>query len=134
MTEKRISEQRLRDAIRRADWMSLRRDFVKARVLVTVLVLLALAIVFFASEPRREIGLVQGRVTGFSQGDTEWPNTSRLITVRLDDGRVVVARVRGGFLAPDNERVTLREIERGSWWRRRTFVFLSAEAIIGDAS
>lgn len=124
MNPPRTQSSRLRYAIRRADWQSLRRDMGKAWVYLLVGVSVAGAMIAFASEPRRDLGLVQGRVTAFIQSDSKWPRPRRALTVRLDDGRTVVVHALGEFRVHSNERVTLREIQHLGWWRRTTFQYV----------
>ncbi len=117
----RTENGRIRAAVRKAHAAACWRDFVRARVYILVGVLVVATVVVFASEPRREVGSVQGHVIAINQVDSRWPNPLRTITVRLDDGRTAVVSVRGGFPAEPNARVRLRETEHRGWWRRTTF-------------
>ena len=117
----RTDDKRMRAAVRQANWTSLQHDLYHARVYIAVGGVLALAIVVFASEPRRDVGSVDGRIVAFNQADSKWPDPARTITVRLDDGRTAIVWTRGRVLAPPNTRVRLRETQHLGWWRRTTF-------------
>ncbi len=117
----RTDEKRMRAAVRKANWASLRDDLYRARVYIAVFGLLVIALVVFASEPSRDLGSVEGRIVAFNQADSRWPNPARTITVRLDDGRTAIVWTSGRALPPPNTRVRLRETEHLGWWRRTTF-------------
>lgn len=117
----RTDDKRMWAAVRRADWLSLRRDFSRASVYIAIGGLLVFALVALALEPRRDVGTVEGRIVAFDQADSRWPNPARAIVVRLDDGRTAVAWVSGSVLPRPNMRVRLRETQHLGWWRRITF-------------
>lgn len=117
----RTDDKRMREAVRKANWAALRGDLYRARVYIVVGGLLAIALVVLASEPRRDVGSVEGRIIALSQADSRWPNPARTITVRLDDGRTATVWTSGRVLPRLETRVRLRETQHLGWWRRTTF-------------
>jgi hypothetical protein len=121
VSDQRTDDKRMRTAVRRANWESIRGDLYRIRVPAAVIALLVIAVVAFGRGPRRDVGSVEGRIIAFNQTDSKRGNPPRLITVRLDDGRTVTAWTGGGLLPQLNTRVRLRETQHLGWWRRSTF-------------
>ncbi|MBT9445144.1 MAG: hypothetical protein IV086_05555 [Hyphomonadaceae bacterium] len=108
------------------------RDLVGARVLLLLGAGLLAALIALTFEPTRDAGTVHGRVTGFNQLESKYPRPVRLLSVKLDDGKLVWVRAPNGVLPAPNARVRLVRHEHLGLWRRTTFQFEAYEPYNGQ--
>jgi hypothetical protein len=116
----RTNDKRMRVAIWKARWASLRHDLSKARRLIVASTALLLVLIAAALEPRHDAGFVEGRIISFNGLDSRWPYAVGTVTVRLDDGRNAVVWTGGPAVPRQDTRVRLHQTEH-LWWRRTTF-------------